>query len=81
MGLFVKSGGSTLMNCPCRSGDSEIECNSITLNRGIFITGIFNIQRDCSGKEIIKCDEGIRIGKDERFDNCEFKLSFFQFRF
>ena len=80
-GLFSSVGSTTLMACSCPPNASESECNHLTLNKGIFVTGIFNIQKDCSGTEIIKCSEGNQIGREERYDNCKFKLSFFKLRF
>ena len=76
IGLFIPSLGTacTKMGCLCElSEDGERYCNSCSFSNPIFITGLFNVVKDCRGSEIITCEDAVQIDTRIDFDkeNCE----------
>jgi len=75
----------TEMACQCLSGPNkpltgERPCNNCDVNDPIFVTGIFNIVKSCSAREIIICEDGARV--DVRYDlepgSCKTSYLFFK---
>lgn len=66
--------------CPCTSATaSEIPCNDCGIINPVFITGIFNIVKACSAKEIVICDSSNKIGQryDIDYSSCKNALYLF----
>ena len=83
-GLWPESGTEcTKMACHCDLQEvplTEFPCNSCGVIDPIFVTGIFNIVRECSGREIVICEDYKDVGT--RFDiggSCDFKIRFLGF--
>lgn len=68
----------TELACPCTGVDGERPCNTCSREKPVFVTGIFNIVQTCSGREIIKCRNGMQA--DTRIDfsnaNCTYRFDF-----
>lgn len=78
---IVKTGytACTEMACGCPPNESEIKCNSCYSHDPVFMLGIVNVVKSCSGDEILVCYEGkiidTRIDMDE--SSCQYRVSFF----
>lgn len=76
-------GGETGHSCQskyCRpiheEGITEIPCNNCWREPRIyFATIIFNIERECLGKEILIFENGTRIDTIVEFERCKLKIS------
>ena len=84
-GLWPESSAlCTEMLCICdkSQSDKEIPCNSCAVVDPIFITGIFNIVRECGGREIIICEnyQYVRTRLDIDSSSCNYEIRFFSFR-
>lgn len=88
--FLVRSGGSTLMGCSCalcafnegleegvEDFTGDCECNSVKMYRGVFISGIFNVWLESSGREIIVCEEGKEVDSYDDYRERDFKFNFF----
>ena len=66
----------TMMYCfPSNpNGRQEIMCNGCTLIRYIFTTGILNVQRECSAKEIMIYDNAQLVGIRYEKSSCRYKV-------
>jgi len=55
-------------------GIHEIPCNSCSMFDPIFTTGIFNVWRSCSGKEIMIYDGEDHIDTKYNLSHCEYEI-------
>ena len=62
--------------CFCQNDLSEIPCNSCSISKPIFITGILNVWKTCSGKEIILCDNNKKVGVKYDINFTDYRLTF-----
>ena len=73
---FKNSHACAKKGCYCKAADSEISCNDCSIMQPIFITGIFNMVKICSAKEVIICEnsnnKGIKYDVD--YSTCKNKL-------
>ncbi len=70
----------TEMACPCDS-DGERQCNTCSVRKHVFLSGVVNVYDYCSAKEIITCENGIQTGKriEVNRETCNYGTSFFEF--
>ena len=80
--IFPAKGGCTEMYCGCEDltdGDlTERPCNYCSVSNLIFLGGVINFIKVCSGKEIIICENGKKI--DEKINinknSCKYEVIF-----
>jgi hypothetical protein len=90
-GSIHKELSSSLKACECSKQLGNIEnpsalengekvCNSQSVQRGVFINGIINIQRICSADQIIVCNNWEKVREYSKVigGTCEYKFTFFK---
>ena len=75
--LIPNSKSTTLLACPCRGVEGERSCNTIHEGNFIFVTGLFNIVRECKGTEIIVCHDDSQINEYNEIDYNNCKIRFY----
>jgi len=64
--------------CECVD-NGEFFCNSCSIENPVFLSGLVNVYKVCSAKEVIVCtSEERRVRVDEE-GGCEYKGEFFKF--
>lgn len=81
LGAFFSTSGPgaacTAMACLCGpESDGDIPCNSCSETTHYFYTGLVNVQKTCSGKEMITCSAGEQTGSRIDYDSCEKSFTF-----
>ncbi len=67
---------TTLMACPCHvNAEGEIPCNSVSSWKPVFFTGLINVVEECSGREIVVCEDGETVDTYNRLDECSYSLN------
>ncbi len=56
----------TMMACLCTDVDGERTCNTCSYSDPVFTTGIVNVAKQCTVREIIVCENGTQV--DSRYD-------------
>jgi len=77
LGLIKTSKGTacTLMGCPCEE-DGERPCNGCWSRDPVFVLGIFNVFKECSGKEMITCENGASVSTRYDLSDCEYVIGY-----
>lgn len=79
-GLALKSAPvCTKMGCPSvpenATGRTEIPCNSCQMDTPVFFTGLFNIIKSCSGREVIIFLDQNHIETRYDLSQCRYRIS------
>ena len=69
----------TQKGCYCHNQLEEIPCNDCGSSDPLFMTFIINVEKDCSSKEIVICENDKAVGKrfDVDYGSCKHNLKFF----
>ena len=72
--LLKKVIACTEMGCLCKE-DGKMPCNTCQSSTPVFFSGVLNVIQDCTGREIIECDNGEQIDFDFEEMECEYRFS------
>lgn len=67
----------TLKGCPCQE-DGERPCNSCTKTDPMFVTGLVNVVKSCSGTQVLTCQDGEQVDSRVEYNTCEYSVTFFR---